>query len=203
VARVSGAAGKAFLSGRAAVLVVLCAVLAGWGVFAAHKAGLVWDASGHGLEDATALVAELRPDAAVTLVLPSPLERLLLPLSRRTGRLKVETVDAARLGELPVGPYRDLVAGDVQVKAGGSWLVLHAPDLPEVLTSLAALSAPDVVEGGEAPLDAAVDPASAHPEQAPAAGGRARALVWALTGLMMPTGVAVGGLWWRVRRRGR
>lgn len=203
MAGVSGAAGKALLSGRAALVVAVCAVLTGWGVFAAHRAGLVWDASGHDLEDATALVAELRPDAAVTLVLPSPLERLLLPLSRRTGRLRVETVEATRLGELPPGPYRDLVAGDVQAKAGGGWVVLHAPDLTEVLTALAALSGPDAADAGAGPLDAAVDPAAAHPEQAPAAAGRAKAVAWAFTGLLMPAGVVATGLWWRVRRRGR
>lgn len=199
----SGAVGKALLSGRAALLVAVCAALTGWGVFAAHRAGLVWDASGHGLEDSTALVAELRPDADVTLVAPSPLERLLLALSRRTGRLRVETVEAARLGELPPGPYRDLAAGDVQVRVGGAWLVLHTPDLPEVLTALAVLSGPDVAEGGDAPLDAAARADAALPAAVPADGGRARALVWAVTGLLMPAGVVVSGLWWRVRRRGR
>jgi len=199
----SGATGKALLSGRAALLVAACAALTGWGVYAAHRAGLVWDGSGRGLENATALVAELRPDAAVTVVAPSPLESLLLPLSRRTGRLRVDVVDMARLAALPPGPYRELAAGDVQVRAGESWLVLHRPDLPEVLSALAVLSSPDVAPAGEAPLDAALDTAAARPEAVPADGGRARALVWAVTGLLMPMGVAVGGLWWRVRRRGR
>jgi len=198
----SGAAGKALLSGRAALLVAACAALTGWGGYAAHRAGLAWDASGRGLEDATALVAELRPDAAVTVVAPSPLEPLLLPLSRRTGRLRVDVVDMARLAALPPGPYRELAAGDVQVRAGEGWLVLHHPDLPQVLTALAVLSGPDVPPAGEAPLDPALDTTAAD-ATVPAGSGRARALVWAVTGLLMPVGVAVSGLWWRVRRRGR
>jgi hypothetical protein len=199
----SGARGKALLSGRAALLVAACAGLTGWGVYAAHSAGLAWDASGHGLEEATALVAELRPDAAVTVVTPSPLEPLLLPLSRRTGRLRVDRVAAARLTELPPGPARDLVAGDIQVRAGTGWLVLHQPDLPQVLSALAVLSGPDTDDAGAGPLDAAPALAGDGAPGEHAAGGRARALVWAVTGLLMPVGVAMGGLWWRVRRRGR
>jgi hypothetical protein len=207
VARLKGPAAKTFLSGRAVLAVVLCAGLAGWGVFALQRTRLAWDGSGRHLGDATALVAELRPDARVTVVGPSPLERLLVPLARHTGRLRVTVVDAAHLAALPPGPAHALAAGDVQVEAGPAWLVLHQPDLATVMAALAATSAPEVQAPGAPPLRPGLDvPAALHAGPGGDGGGgpaRARAVAWVFTGLLMPAVVATGGLWWRVRRRGR
>lgn len=204
MAGLSGTAGRTFLSGRALVAMAAWVALAGWAVYAADASRLAWDATGQNLAGATALVAELKPDAAVVLVEPSPLTRLLVPLGRHTGRLSVSTVDAARLASLPPGPHGRMRAGDVQVRSGDAWLVLRAPDLGTVLAALAASSGPDVRSGGAAPLDAV--PGGPLPGSGPPAGAaevRARALLWAVTGLLVPAAVAAGGLSWRVRRRGR
>jgi hypothetical protein len=204
MAGLTGTAGKTFLSGRALLVMAGWVALAGWAVFAAHASRLAWDGSGYNLVEATALVAELKPDAEVVLVEPSPLTRLLVPLGRHTGRLAVSTVDAARLAALPPGPLSQLRAGDVQVRSGDAWVMLREPDLGTVLAALAASSGPDVRPAGPAPLD--VVPGGALPGPGRPAGtaeARARALLWALTGLLVPAGVAAAGLSWRVRRRGR
>jgi hypothetical protein len=204
VAHVTGASGKALLSGRALLVLALWAGVTGWAAWGMHRAGLAWDASGHGLSDAINLMAETRPDAEVTLVGPSAVERLLVPLARHTGRLQVRRVDplalAARPPEGPVVP----VPGDVQVQAGDRWLLLHDPDFKAVLAALAATSAPDAPESlGPPPLAGIEAPhLEAHAPPAPVC-GRARAMVWAMTGLLLPATVAVGGVVWYARRRGR
>jgi hypothetical protein len=204
VAQLTSASGKALLSGRALLVLALWAGVTGWAAWGMHRAGLAWDGSGHGISDAIALMAETRPDAEVTLIGTSAVERLLVPLARQTGRLQVRRVDplalAARPPEGPVVP----VPGDVQVRSGNSWLLLHDPDFAAVLAALAATSAPDALEGLGPPPLAGVE-ARHVGERPPAApvGGRTRAMVWAMTGLLLPASVAVGGVVWYARRRGR
>lgn len=204
MAQLTGASGKALLSGRALLVLALWAAVTGWAVWGARRAGLAWDGSGHGLADAIALLAETRPDAEVTVVGASAVERLLVPLARHTGRLQVRRVDplalAARPPEGPVVP----VPGDVQVQAGESWLLLHDPDFPTVLAALAETSVPDAPEGlGPPPLAGFEAPSVGEQRPAAPVGGRARAMVWAMTGLLLPVTVAVGGVVWYARRRGR
>ncbi len=204
MARVSVASGKALLSGRALLVLAAWAAVTGWGAWGLHRMGLAWDGSGHGLSDAIALTAETRPDAEVTLVGTAAVERLLVPVARHTGRLRVRRVDPLTLAARPpLGPVVP-VPGDVQVRAGASWLLLHDPDLPAVMAALAATSAPDPPEGlGAPPLEGfEASEVGERPPAAPA-GGRARAMVWAMTGLLLPATVAVGGVVWYARRRGR
>jgi len=204
VAGLTGASGKALLSGRAALVLALWAAVTGWAAWGLHRTGLAWDGSGHGLGDAMALMAETRPDAEVTLVGTSAVERLLVPLARHTGRLQVRRVDplalAARPPQGPVVP----APGDVQVQAGDHWLLLHDPDFSAVLAALAETSAPDIPDGLGPPPLAGIEARHVGEQRPPApAGGRARAMVWAMTGLLLPATVAVGGVVWYARRRGR
>lgn len=204
MAGLTGTSGKALLSGRALVVLALWAGLTGWGAWAAHRAGLAWDGSGHGLTEAIALLAETRPDAEVTLVGDSALERLLVPLGRHTGRLKVSRVDPVDLAARPPDGGITPVPGDVQVRAGDAWLLLHEPDLPTVLEALAATSAPDpLLTFGAPPLDGVAVRHVAMRRPVTAPGGRAGAVTWAMTGLLLPVAVAMGGAAWFVRRRGR
>ncbi|MBI5135930.1 MAG: hypothetical protein HZA24_01200 [Nitrospirae bacterium] len=189
---------KLWFSGRALAVIVVCAGLAGWGVWYAARADLALDGSGRDLAGARALVAELPPGTEVVLYGPSPLERLLTPLARGSDRLTVSRVDAPL-----VTPRPGLAAprpGDVQVRSGASWLLLQRPDLGTVLWALALVASP------YAPTPVAPPPlvgrAGGAPLSAPPPGpDRARA--WALAGLLLPAAVATAGLWWGSRRRGQ
>lgn len=196
--------GKALLSGRALLVLALWAAATGWGAWVAHRAGLAWDGSEQGLSEAIALLAETRADAEVTLVGPSSLERLLVPLGRHTGRIALRRVDPVLLAARPPEGGVIPAPGDVQVRAGDAWLLLHAPDFPTLLAALAAVSAPDAPRDiGAAPLAGiAAQELGERPRRAPA-GGREGALVWAMTGLLLPGGLALGGVVWHARRRGR
>jgi hypothetical protein len=204
VARVTSASGKALLSGRALLVLALWTFVAGWAAWGVHRADFAWDGSGHGLSDAIGLMAETRPDAEVTLVGTSAVERLLVPLARHTGRLQVRRVDPLALAARPPrGPVTP-APGDVQVRAGENWMLLHDPDFAVVLAALAATSAPDVPEGLGPPPLAGIEARHVGERPPPApAGGRARAMVWAMTGLLLPATVGVGGVVWYARRRGR
>ncbi len=185
---------RILFSGRAVLVVLVCAGLLGWGVMAAVKTDLVLDTSGRDLAEARALVAELAPDTRITLVGTSSLERLILPLARGSDRLRIEHIDPAWTdGE-------ELKNGDIQVRSGDVWLVLNRPDLDTLLWALALVSSPY----SPTPL---MDPPTERVTVIPAAPAgpvidRAQVLAWGVSGVLLPVAVGIGGLWWRRRRRG-
>ncbi|MFQ5508277.1 MAG: hypothetical protein ACE5FN_02960 [Leptospirillia bacterium] len=183
---------KVLFSSRALLTVTLCAAVMGYAAYAVNRSGLAWDGSGVGLGEARAVAAELAPGSRVILVTPSPLERLLIPLSRDEPRL-----DLVITAPDPLGKLR---AGDVQVQSGDAWLVLHKPDLTALLAAVAAVSSPDAPAAVRAAPMALPSPeilAGADMDS------RQTAMRWVATGLLLPLLLAVGGVGWRVRRRGR
>jgi hypothetical protein len=187
---------KILFSGRALLIVSLCAGLLGWAVLTTVRSGLVWDASGLQLREARSLVAELAPGTRITFFGSSPLIPMLEPLSRGTDRLILSQVDAALLPPLTPHQAVPLQAGDVQIVAGDNWLLLHRPEFDTVLWALGMVSSPYAPTALSAPPGNAVAPPSIP------LGEAGRALAWAMSGLALPAAVCLPALWWRRRRSG-
>lgn len=204
MAELTGTARKAVFSSQALLIVAAWVLVLSWGVLALSRQGAAWDGSGRGLGEARALVAELTMDTRVTLVTPTKLERVLIPLARQTGGFTITMVDGSRLAEQWDESEMPLRIGDVQVQAGASWLVLDDPDFSTVLSAMALVSSP------EGPLPTRPAPSSwidpdpdgfRMPDNGTNPG--VQALIWALTGMLIPVAVGTGGLALRVSRRGR
>lgn len=204
MAELTGTARKAVFSSQALLIVVAWTLALSWGVHVLSQRGAAWDGSGRGLGEARALVAELAADTRVTLVTPTPLERLLVPLARQTGGLTVTLVDGPRLAEQWDEADMPLGIGDVQVQSGDSWLVLDDPDFHTVLSAMALVSSPEGPVPAQAAPSTWIDPdpdGILMPAGAPNPG--VQALIWALTGMLVPVAVGTGSLALRVNRRGR
>jgi len=191
------------LTAQAVAMVVVWMALVSWGSHLASRHGLVWDGSGMGLGDARALMAELPADTHVVVVGDAPVERILTPLGRETSRMTVTVLDAGILTTHPQARMAGLRAGDVQVSWSDSWLVLRDADLRTVLWALALVTSPYRPQTGQ------VSPASYLPldvapvETRSAAVVRAEAVVWAVSGLLLPVALCGLGLTLRLWRRGR
>ena len=193
---------KMLFSGQALVVVALWCAGIGWAVYQAGASGTAWDGTGMGLKEARALVAELAPGTRVTVVGDVKLTRYLLPLARHGDRLSLEQLDPERLRDLPPGPHRNLVPGDVQVASGNSWVILQRPDFPTLLSALALVSSP---QGPQPEKPAPAPPGLKSAGRTPLAGitgPRQQAALWAVAGLALPLAVGFTGFLWAARRRG-
>lgn len=193
---------RKLFSGRSILIVAAWMAVLIWGIQMIGRQGTMWDSSGMELGEARRLVAEVAPGTRVTLVTPSPLESVLIPMARQSPNLRVTVVKGNDLpDELRHGPV-PLKAGDVQVETGGSWLVLNQPDLPKLLSTMALVSSPKAVSPRRpAPLDILFSGVSAG-DLGPL-DARTRGLLWIVTGLFLPLAVAGSGLVLGLKRRGR
>ncbi|MDH4228909.1 MAG: hypothetical protein OEW11_04070 [Nitrospirota bacterium] len=194
---------KWWFTGQAVALVLVWLVLALWGSRIAGHYGLVWDGSGMGLGEARALVAELPERTRVVVIGIAPVERVLVPLARESARLTITHMDAGLLAGFPEAREAGLRPGDIQVSWGESWMLLHEPDLRTVMNSLSLVTSPKRPMPG-VPAPASYLPLTEEPVQTRSLSvARAEAVVWAVSGLLLPVALAGLGFTLRVWRRGR